>query len=70
MAVLTDLQTAVSGYAAALAADASSPQPSYSIDGQSVSRQEWRDGTLKMIIELNKVIVALDPYVIATKQVL
>jgi hypothetical protein len=67
---LSDLQNAANLYEQALAADAVSPQPSYALDGQSVSRNEWRAGLMKMIIDLNKTINALNPYVISTRNVL
>ena len=70
MSAVSDLTTTRDNYATALATDSVSPQPSYSLDGQSVSRQEWRDGLLKMIVELNKTINAMGPYVVTTKQVL
>lgn len=70
MSALSDLITTRDNWAAALLADSTSPQPSYSLDGQSVSRQEWRDGLAKGIESLNKTINAMSPYVVVTKQVL
>jgi hypothetical protein len=70
MAVLANLQTAVENYSTALVSDSVNPQPSYQLDGQMVSRQEWREGLLRIIKELNATINALNPYQIDTKQVL
>lgn len=70
MSVASDLSTAIAGYAAALAADSVSPQPSYTLDGKSVSRNEWREGLQRMIVELQKTVNALSPYIVSTKQVL
>lgn len=63
MATYADnLATIRDNYAAALAADSVSPQPSYSIDGKSVSRNEWRDSLLRQIKELNELILLASPY--------
>lgn len=70
MALLADLQAAVISYGDAIAADALNPQPSYNLDGQMVSRMEWRAGLMKMIVDLNKTINALNPYQTDTKVVI
>jgi len=70
MALLSNLQAAVENYSNAILADSINPQPSYAIDGQQVSREEWREGLMRQIITLNKTINALNPYEIITKQVL
>jgi len=67
---LQDLIAARDGYAAALAADALNPQPSYSLDGQSVDRDKWRETMLKMINQIQLTINAMSPYVVKTKVVL
>lgn len=84
MSVQTDLQAAIAsttaaiaGYAQALAADAINPEESYSLDGENVTRAEWRAGLAGMIKSLNEEVIAmqqtlnqLTPYWTATKQVL
>jgi hypothetical protein len=45
----------------ALTADSVSPQPSYSVGGQSVSRGEWREALLRQVGELNKMAQILGP---------
>jgi len=45
----------------ALTADSISPQPSYSVGGQSVSRSEWRESLLRQVQELNRLSQALSP---------
>jgi len=56
------LTTAKAGYLAALAADSANPKPDYSIDGQTVSRAQWREGLLRQTKELNTLIQMEDPY--------
>jgi len=70
MAVTDSLNTAIANWATALANDSVSPQPSYSLDGQSVSREEWRAGLLQRIQDANQLVIALNPYVIGTRMVL
>lgn len=67
---LTALQSMVDGYAQALANDALNPGTDYSLDGQTVNRNQWRAGLLKMITDTNQLINSLQPYQIVTKQVL
>lgn len=45
----------------ALRLDSLSPQPSYSVGGQSVSRSEWRESLLRQVGELNKMSALLQP---------
>ena len=59
--VTTALQAAIAGWSAALQADATSPQPSYSQDGKSVSQAEWRDKLLKNIEDAQNQINARNP---------
>lgn len=59
------LKAARSSLVATFAAEAAyqaanGPKPSYSIDGESVSWDEWRAATLKQIDDLSDVIVRLD----------
>ena len=63
-----DLQNAVNGIEAALAADAVSPQPSYTINGKSVSRNEWRTSLIQASADLKKQINMYQPYIIRTRQ--
>ncbi len=68
--VSENLETTIAGYATALAADSDSPQPSYTLDGKSVSRNEWREGLQRLIDALQKTVNRMTPYVVSTKQVL
>ena len=68
--VSENLEATIAGYATALAADSVSPQPSYTLDGKSVSRNEWREGLQRLIDALQKTVNAMSPYVVSTKQVL
>lgn len=68
--VADNLNTAIAGYATALAADSVNPQPSYTLDNKSVSRNEWREGLQKLIDALQKTVNAQNPYVVSTKMVL
>ncbi len=47
--VSTSLATSIAAWTAALLADSTAPQPTYSIDGKSVSQAEWRDNLMKLI---------------------
>lgn len=57
------LQTTIAQWSAALQADSVSPQPSYSLDGKSVSRNEWRTALLKQIADGQDVINQRNPTV-------
>jgi hypothetical protein len=57
-------------YAAALAADSVSPQPSYSIDGEAVDRTTWRRELAALVEELNATINAMQPYQLSIRQTL
>ncbi len=70
MTVADHLNATIAGYAAALAADAANPQPSYTKDGQTVSRNEWRESLQRMITELSKAVNGQSPYIVSTKMVL
>lgn len=58
---IADLKTQRDNLVAALTADSANPQPDYSVGGQSVQRQAWREGLLRQIGELNKMISRLSP---------
>ena len=66
-AVSTALQTSITGWATALAADSANPQPSYSISGKSVSRNEWRDSLQRMIDEAQQTINKRNPFIIQSR---
>lgn len=68
--VAENLTTTIAGYAAALAADSANPQASYTLDGKSVSRNEWREGLARMIDALQATLNARAPYIVQTKMVL
>lgn len=51
-----------SGYLTALAADAANPKPDYSIDGQTVSRAQWRESLLARIHDVDALIQATEPF--------
>jgi hypothetical protein len=53
-----------SGYLSQLAIDAGNPvgQPQYSLDGESVSRDGWRQGLIDRIEKMNAMIQAEQPY--------
>jgi hypothetical protein len=59
-AAVANLESAIAGWAAALAADALDPQPSYSLDGEQVSRAEWRTALVANIKDANAAIAELD----------
>lgn len=50
------------GYLAALADDAANPKPDYSIDGQTVSRAQWRQSLFQLIKNINELIQVEEPY--------
>jgi len=66
--------TAIKEYAARLAEDSLNPQTSYSIDGESVSRNEWRTSIADIIkslteanMSLQELIIQQQPYIIRTR---
>jgi hypothetical protein len=63
---LTNLQTIRSQVLETLANDTMNPQPSYSLDGESVSRTEWRNGMIDRIEQLNKLIQMENPFEMRT----
>lgn len=56
MAVIDDLTTAKANAASRLAAITANPQPTYSIDGQSVSWETYHSMLTRAIESLNKLI--------------
>lgn len=81
MSVASDLQDTIATnaatikqYAAVLAADALDPKKTYSIDGETVSRNEWRKSitdAMQALADnsetLQKLIVQQQPYFISTR---
>jgi len=63
---LPDLQYAIQGLESALAADAVNPQPSYSVNGKQVSRNEYRTSLIEALEGLKKQVQAYQPYIIRT----
>ncbi len=55
---LENLATIKSNYLAALAADSTNPKKSYSIDGQSVNRDAWRESLFKRIAEIDELLTS------------
>lgn len=51
----------------ALAEDLLSPQPTYSLDGESVSREAWRDGMQRTVEWANKMIQIYGPFEIRSQ---
>lgn len=66
--VTDNLNTTIAGYATQLALDSANPQPSYTLDGKSVSRNEWREGLQRMINELQKTVNGLNPYCVVSRK--
>ena len=57
-----DLATIRDNYIAALKTDSTSPKPSYSWEGRSVSRGEWRKELIENVKQISELINALDPF--------
>lgn len=51
-----------SQYLMALDIDAVNPKPDYSIDGQTVSRSQWRESLLARIKDIDNLVQSADPY--------
>lgn len=63
MSALTDLQAAQASLTAAIASAVANPQPSYSIDGQSVDRNAYLASLTARLKEVNRLIVEIEgPY--------
>lgn len=65
---VTDLQAAIQGLESALAADSSNPQPTYSLNGKTVSRTEWRTSLIQALEGLKQQVNQYVPYIIRTRQ--
>lgn len=74
------LNAQIAGWNAALLADLADPagaQPDYSLDGETVSREAWREGLMRLIRQAMEAVTlaqqtrnALSPYWLGTRQVL
>lgn len=64
---VADLQTAIAGIESALATDAANPQPSYSLNGKSVSRNEWRTSLIEALEGLKRQVNQYQPYIVRTR---
>lgn len=60
----TALQAAIALWAAQLQADAASPQPTYTIDGKNVQRNEWRENLQKLIADAQNTINQRNPTIV------
>lgn len=49
-------------------AESATPKPSYSIDGESVDWTTWAKAQQDRIEQLNRMINAVDPYILSTRQ--
>lgn len=72
-----NLQTTILEAQTALNADLVSPEPSYSLNGKTVSRTEYRAGLQKVVDDaqarlkaVNQMVNQRTPYIFSTKQVL
>lgn len=73
--VAENLRITIEGWSAALAADAASPQPSYSIStagggSRTVDRNAWRKFLLESIREAQELLNIQEPYFTKTRQFL
>lgn len=67
---LADIQVAIQGLESALAADSANPQPTYTLNGKTVQRSEWRESLVRALEGLKKQQQAYQPYLIRTRQIL
>ncbi len=70
-------ESIIAGYQAALLADSADPKKTYTKDGESLSRNEWRAGLIEAVasltglnVEMQKILNGLDPYVLRTRHML
>jgi hypothetical protein len=49
-------------------AESATPKPSYSIDGESVDWTTWAKAQQDRIEQLNRMINAVDPFILTTRQ--
>ena len=68
MTASQNLIAARDAIAANIAAEAANPKPSYSIDGESVDWTSWARVQQERVEQLNKMINAMSPYFIVTRQ--
>ena len=75
-AAIVSMATAKAGYARELATDSATAYESYSLDGENVTRSEWREALMRMIKGLDEEIIAtqqtlnaLSPWELRTRQV-
>lgn len=67
MATVDDVQTTINQLSAMLVEITASPQPSYSVQGVSVSWSEYKDSLIKNIADLQEVLIFLSgPYQMVT----
>ena len=62
-----DLRTIRDQITANLIAESLSPQPSYSVDGESVDWATWAQMQQNRIEQLNRMINAASPYILSTR---
>ena len=67
MTLVTDLTTIRDNLIAELTTESASPRPNYSIDGRSVSWNDYRISLLEQIKDLTEQINDLSPYIIRTR---
>ena len=68
MSQAADVRTIRDQIIANVKAESASPKPSYSIDGESVDWTTWAKAQQDRIEQLNRMINAVDPYFLATRQ--
>lgn len=56
------IESIISGYLTALKEDARFPRPDYSIDGQTVSRAQWRESLIGQIKQLQGLAQNIEPF--------
>lgn len=66
--VADNLNTTIAGYVAALALESANPQPTNTLNGKTVSRNEWREGLQRMIDSLTKTVNGLNPYCVVSRK--
>jgi hypothetical protein len=65
---ITKLMEIRDGYINALVTDATNPKANYSLDGESIDRQGWRESLKNSIKDINELISILSPFEITTVQ--
>ena len=59
---ISKLKATRDGYLTALANDALNPQADYSLEGQSVSRVNWRTSLLQNLEQVEDLLLKYEPY--------